>query len=109
MIHQGRKVLDGPMEAIQKGYGQDSLRLRFRQPVALGEGLLEGVSAARRTGRFWEMRFTGDPSRVLEQAMRLGPVDHFEVVHPSLHDIFVRIAGPVSETNGRPEAEVGNA
>jgi ABC-type uncharacterized transport system ATPase subunit len=35
-----------------------------------------------------------DSQRILAELMTRGRVDHFELAHPSLHDIFVRIAGP---------------
>jgi ABC-type uncharacterized transport system ATPase subunit len=35
-----------------------------------------------------------DPQDVLAALMRRGKVMHFEVAHPSLQDIFVRIARP---------------
>ena len=39
----------------------------------------------------------GDPQLLLNELIRLGPVYHFEVTKPSLHDIFVRIANPAAE------------
>ena len=30
-----------------------------------------------------------DPQQVLAALLRQGPVEHFEIAHPSLHDIFV--------------------
>jgi ABC-2 type transport system ATP-binding protein len=97
MIYRGRKVLDGSLESIQSTYGQDTLRLGFRDGTMLAEGQLPGVSHIRHLGRFWEMRYTGDVPAILRTAAGLGELDHFEVVHPSLHDIFVRIAQPDPE------------
>ncbi|NDV62757.1 ATP-binding cassette domain-containing protein [Puniceicoccales bacterium CK1056] len=94
MIYKGQKVLDGSLESIQSKYGQDTLRLHFRSGTGLEEGQIPGASGVRYTGRFWEMRYAGDPHDALQAAMQVGRVDHFEVVHPSLHDIFVRIAQP---------------
>jgi ABC-2 type transport system ATP-binding protein len=94
MIYKGAKVLDGSLEQIQSVYGQDTLKLRFRNDVRLSESDLPGVSQLRNLGRFWEARYKGDTQPILRKAIELGELDHFEIVHPSLHDIFVRIADP---------------
>ena len=94
MIYRGQKVLDGSLDSIQATYGQDTLRLRYRDGTRIQTGDLEDVADIRYLGRFWEMRFSGQPHEILRKAMMLGEVDHFEVVRPSLHDIFVRIAQP---------------
>lgn len=94
MIYQGRKVLDGSLDEIQGTYGQDTIRMRFRDGTQPAEAALPGVSQVRHLGRYWEMRCKGSPVEILRAAVGMGEVDHFEVVHPSLHDIFVRIAQP---------------
>jgi ABC-2 type transport system ATP-binding protein len=97
MIYKGKKVLDGSLEQIQSDYGQDTLRMRFRDGTIIDDGLLPGVRQVRNLGRFQEMRYTGDVPELLKQAAAIGELDHFEIIHPSLHDIFVRIAQPQPE------------
>jgi ABC-2 type transport system ATP-binding protein len=47
-------------------------------------------------GRWRELRLApeGDSQEVLAELMRRGRVRHFELIRPTLHDIFVRIARP---------------
>jgi ABC-2 type transport system ATP-binding protein len=97
MIYKGRKVLDGSLGEIQSEYGQDTLRLHYSDGTRVSEELLPGVSQIRNLGRYQEMRYAGDKPDLLKQAAGLGDLDHFEVIHPSLHDIFVRIAQPQEE------------
>lgn len=95
MIFRGRKVLDGTMTDIQAREGEDVVRLRCRggPPPDLADW--PGVIAIRDFGREQEVRFAGDPDAILRAAVAGGwSVERFEVVSPSLHDIFVRIAGP---------------
>lgn len=106
MIYKGRKVLDGELGSIQREYGQDTLKFRFCNSVRLDKSELPGVTHLRNLGRFWEARFSGDAHEILKKAVSIGELDHFEIVHPSLHDIFVRIARPESET---PRQEVSHA
>ncbi|MHC4938659.1 MAG: ABC transporter ATP-binding protein [Planctomycetota bacterium] len=93
MIFKGRKVLDGTLDAIQREYGADSLRVR----VDGGRELLsaiDGVESVRDLGQYQELRFDGDPQELLRQLVRRTRVERFELARPSLHDIFLRIAGP---------------
>jgi ABC-2 type transport system ATP-binding protein len=94
MIYRGHKVLDGKLGDIQAGYGSDTVRVRLEgngRPLAD----LPGVVKVADFGRLQELRLApgADPQAVLAALMARGQVRHFEVAHPSLHDIFVRIAG----------------
>ncbi len=121
MIFRGRKVLDGTLESIQAQYGQDTIRVRTGE--GLGKGVrtifperpatdlrsapgmaenssdpfsaLPGVVRVNDYGRYTELRIApgADPQAILQELLRRARVEHFEVAQPSLHDIFVRIAG----------------
>jgi ABC-2 type transport system ATP-binding protein len=97
MIYKGKKVLDGTLETIQDTYGSDTVRLRLEEAVDLRG--LSGVLRVTDHGRFQELRLdrNADSQQVLAALMERGKVRHFELARPSLHDIFVRIAGPDSE------------
>jgi ABC-2 type transport system ATP-binding protein len=96
MIYRGKKVLDGTLAAIQAQYGEDTIRLR----TAAGDnslGDLPGVLRVNDYGRYKELRLgpNADPRRILQEVLKHATVEHFELARPSLHDVFVRIAGPV--------------
>jgi ABC-2 type transport system ATP-binding protein len=105
MIHRGRKVLDGTLESIQAQYGHDTIRVRTDNAGHAMESL-PGVLRANPYGRYTELRMRpgADPQEVLHALVRRTRVEHFEVARPSLHDVFVRIAGPQSE----PAEETGH-
>lgn len=102
MIYRGRKVLDGTLRAIQEQYAANRVRACFGGPVPDVTGW-PGVEDVRRTGN--EIDFRIDDRERLQPLLRrlvdVGAVEHFELVRPSLHDIFVRIAAP--ERNGLVE------
>jgi ABC-2 type transport system ATP-binding protein len=95
MIHNGRKVLDGTLEAIQAAYGSDTVRVRMEGPPPAWEDL-PGVVKATDFGRAQELRLSAgaDPQVLLAALLQRGRVLHFEVARPTLHDIFVRIVNP---------------
>ena len=98
MIYKGNKVLDGTLDSIQAKYGQDTLRVRID-----GNGFdprrISGVQHVNDFGRLQELRIAPgtDTQAVLKELMSKGRVLHFEQTQPSLHDIFVRIAGPQAD------------
>jgi ABC-2 type transport system ATP-binding protein len=103
MIFRGQKVLDGTLESIQTRYGSDTIRVR----VSGLRGNVQGIGGVQRVndyGPYKELRVTpdGDPQRILRELIGMGNVEHFELSRPSLHDIFVRIAGPEAAATQEP-------
>jgi ABC-2 type transport system ATP-binding protein len=96
MIFRGRKVLDGLLDEIQAAYGFDTVRVRTDGGAAALAGL-PGIESVNDFGRMQDVRLTGDPQRFLTALANRTAVQYFEVVRPSLHDIFVRIARPGDE------------
>jgi len=95
MIYRGKKVLDGTLAAIQDEYGSDTIRLRTEDGGAV-LGTVAGVEKVSNYGKVQELRIAPDrdPQRILTDIMSRTRVHSFELTRPSLHDIFVRIAGP---------------
>ena len=62
-------------------------------------GDLPGVETARDLGQVQELRMAlgSDPHQVLRALVERTRVASFSIAKPSLHDIFVRIAGPAAE------------
>jgi len=95
MIFRGNKVLDGTLASIQEQYGTDTLRVACDGGSASLQGL-GGIEKISDYGQMQELRMSRDcdPQRVLATIMARARVTNFEIAKPSLHDIFVRIAGP---------------
>jgi ABC-2 type transport system ATP-binding protein len=98
MIHRGRKVLDGTIGSIQDRYGEDTIRVTAEGGVAAA-GALPGVEQVRDLGQVQELRLArgADPQCVLRALVAQARVTSFSLTKPSLHDIFLRIAGPAAE------------
>ena len=98
MILRGKKVLDGSLASIQASYGSDTIRVEVEGSAsALGE--LPGIERVNDLGQVQELRMGPgcDPQQVLHTLAARTRISSFSVVKPSLHDIFVRIAGPQPE------------
>lgn len=107
MIYKGRKVLDGTLASIQQQYGSDTLRVRAHTNGS-GFNDLPGVVKVTDHGNLQELRLASgaDSQAILGELMRRGKVDHFELAHPSLQDIFVRIAGTGDEIREHESARI---
>ncbi|MCB9853670.1 MAG: ATP-binding cassette domain-containing protein [Phycisphaerales bacterium] len=99
MIYKGRKVLDGTLASIQDQYGSDTIRLRLDDSSCVSS--LKGVDRVADFGNYQEVRLTNgtDPQQVLTALASRTRIGLFEVARPSLHDIFVRIAGPEAQAS----------
>ncbi len=98
MIFRGAKVLDGTLASIQSRYGSDTIRVEVEGGAAVLDNL-PGIAQIKDMGKIQELRMTAacDPQQVLHALAGRTRIASFSVVQPSLHDIFVRIAGPQPE------------
>lgn len=95
MIFKGRKVLDGTLASIQDEFGDDTLRVSCEGGAAAISDI-KGIAKVNDFGQIQDVRMVkgADPQDILAAIMARTAVKRFEVTKPSLHDIFVRIAGP---------------
>jgi ABC-2 type transport system ATP-binding protein len=97
MIYRGNKVLDGTLDEIQSDYGFDTIRVRTAEGLA-ALSAIDGITSVNDNGNAQEVRVAGDPQAFLSALSARTAVHQFEIVRPSLHDIFVRIARPTADS-----------
>jgi ABC-2 type transport system ATP-binding protein len=90
LINKGEKVLDGAVSEVKARYGQNTLVLAFDGDGAFLASL-PGVAKVSDFGKYVEIRMDdgADPQTILSEAAARLRVRRFEIVEPSLHDIFV--------------------
>ena len=90
LIHRGRKVLDGSVSEVKSRHGKNTVVLSYEGDGAFLAGL-PGVLKVNDFGRYVEIKMAegGDAQAILREAAARLRVSRFEVVEPSLHDIFV--------------------
>lgn len=98
MIFRGKKVLDGSLIDIQDKYAVDTIRVRLEEDASVLSDV-PGIEKINDYGQVQELRMSNgtDSQQLLSAIMGKARVRQFEITKPSLHDIFVRIAGPEAE------------
>jgi len=93
--------VDGTLSSIQDQYGNDTIRIRTEDGASALAGL-PGVQKVNDFGQLQEIRLEAeaDAQVLLQAVMQRTRVRGFDVVRPSLHDIFVRIAGTQQQEAG---------
>jgi len=90
LINKGQKILDGAVSEVKAGHGKNTLVLAFD-----GDGSflssLPGVARVSDSGQYVEIRMSdgADPQALLREAAARLRIRRFEIVEPSLHQIFV--------------------
>ena len=94
LIHKGKKVLDGTLSSVKGGYGRNTVVMEYDGD---GEFLksLPDVEKMNDYGKYVELRLKDGASHqaVLQVAVERVVVRRFEIVEPSLNDIFIDIVG----------------
>ncbi len=90
LINRGEKVLDGAVSEVKARHGKNTVVLAYD-----GDGsfvaALPGVAKVTDFGQYVEVRMQdgADPQPLLQEAAARLRLRRFEIVEPSLHDIFV--------------------
>src|ERR1700730_3029703 len=91
MINKSHKVLDGMLREIRKSFSRNALELQFQGR----DGVLNDpdlVASIRQKGEDTEVLLVpgANPQELLKRLVESGAtVTRFELVEPSLHDIFI--------------------
>jgi ABC-2 type transport system ATP-binding protein len=90
LINRGEKVLDGSVSEVKARHGKNTVALAFEGDGSFIESL-PGVAKVSDHGQYVEVRLEkgADPQPLLQEAAARLRVRRFEIVEPSLHDIFV--------------------
>jgi len=109
IIARGIKVVDGPLAEIKRHHGGSNLIVAAERSAALDRILSDTrlVKRADSYGNYAELELAGGakPQDVLETLVREGvSVTRFEIAEPTLHKIFIDLAGPQAQP-----AEVAHA
>ena len=100
IIARGEKVLDGPIADIKTGHGARNIALGLNgEPSTAVGAVLNDKSLVERvddSNRYFEIELVkgGDPQVLLHRIVATGAeINRFEIVHPSLHQIFLERVG----------------
>ncbi len=94
LIHRGRSVLEGELKLIKAAHGKNTVEIHFE-----GDGnFLERngfVESFNTYGNFAEVRLRSgaDPQELLHLVAAKVRVSRFELVEPSLEQIFIEVVG----------------
>ncbi|MGH7665457.1 MAG: ABC transporter ATP-binding protein [Gemmatimonadaceae bacterium] len=106
IIARGEVVLDGPIAEVRQAHGPPRVALALNGGPGDGVATVLGdrqlVSRVDESNRFFEVELArdADPQRLLRRLVDSGAsIRRFELVQPSLHEIFLqRVGAPGVET-----------
>ncbi|HEV2323665.1 MAG TPA: ATP-binding cassette domain-containing protein [Terracidiphilus sp.] len=93
LINNGQAVLGGRMRQVKGQYKRDHVIVEFEGNPAFLES--EEVASAKNFSGHAEIRLkpNGDAQKLLHQAASMATIYRFELVEPSLEEIFIRTVG----------------
>lgn len=90
LVNQGRAVLQGDLKQIKSSYGRSNIQMEYEGEVDfLGDTSL--VQSSNNYGNYVELRMQPgvDSQKLLARAMQRAQISRFELVEPSLEEIFI--------------------
>jgi ABC-2 type transport system ATP-binding protein len=98
LVNQGNAVLTGTVREIKSGYPKNRLRVRYEGDAGfLTHPAIGGVSQSNGVAEI-RLRDGTDPQQILLAAMAGARVTYFDVMEPTLEEIFIESVG------GKPRA-----
>src|SRR5689334_7057626 len=94
LINKGSAVLQGDLKQVKAGYGKNNVQIQYE-----GDGaFLENnslVETYNNYGNYVEVRMArgADPQQLLHMVAEKSRVSRFELMEPSLEEIFIEVVG----------------
>jgi ABC-2 type transport system ATP-binding protein len=97
LINKGQAMVQGNVQEIKRQHGRNVARLTLvNDPEAPWLDTLDGIEVTKRRQDYIEMQFQANlnPNVIVEAALQHGGIiSRFEVVEPSLTDVFIEVVG----------------
>jgi ABC-2 type transport system ATP-binding protein len=109
MINRGKKVIDGKLSDVKAKFGKNTIQIDIE-----GDGgfvrSLPGVAGMTEFNNYIELHLEegADPNAILRNVVERVAVRRFEIIEPSLYDIFIDMA-KIDPAELETEREVPNA
>jgi ABC-2 type transport system ATP-binding protein len=94
LIHHGKVALAGVLSEVKAGFGKNSVLMDFEGDGSF-LGSLPGVARVDDYGQYQEIRLAAgaDPQELLRASVGRLRIRRFEIVSPTLHNIFIELVG----------------
>ena len=94
LFNNGKVVLTGNLRNVKKDFGKNTVLLEFQGDDSFLD-TFENVRINNRSTNFAEIRILGDLNhqQILQTAMKSAEVHKFQLVEPSLNEIFISTVG----------------
>ena len=101
IINKGESVVQGSVQEVKRQHGRNVVRLKLdNDPTASWLDTLQGVRVTKRRQDYVEMQIAPgfNPNVIVEAALSHGGmISHFELVEPSLTDIFIEYVARIAQ------------
>lgn len=101
IINKGQSIIQGSVREIKHQHGRNVVRLKLdNDPEALWLDTLAGVRVTKRRQDYIEMQIQSglNPNLIVEAALsHNGIISRFELVEPSLTNIFIEHVGTIAQ------------
>ena len=93
LIDHGRSVLEGDLKKIKASYGKNHVQMQYEGDPALDSSDL--IQSFNDYGNYVEVRLKpgADAQQLLRTASERARISRFELVEPSLEEIFIDVVG----------------
>ncbi|MCY9657613.1 ABC transporter ATP-binding protein [Paenibacillus chondroitinus] len=98
ILHRSNTILQGSLKEIKSAFPKEKIILQTERPV---EGLeqLQGVTAVEKQQNGYQIRIdsTADPQQILQRAIEQSTIHRFQIMEPTLNEIFIQKVGNAHE------------
>jgi len=94
LFNNGKMVLDGNLRKIKKDFGKNTVLIEYQGDGSFIDNL-SNVRVNNRSTNFAEIRILDDqdPQQILKSAIEHAEIHKFQLVEPSLNEIFISTVG----------------
>jgi ABC-2 type transport system ATP-binding protein len=94
IMHKSNPVLQGPIREIKKRFPQERVMIAAEEPIQ-GLEAVPGVTGVERHEYGYELKIRSPETaqQILRHALAQGPIKRFELMEPTLNEIFIQTVG----------------